>query len=142
MRSTVALLALVVLLAGAAVHAGPPSWGPVPDSQRDLGPYSVYGPGLTYRPPTFFVPTPVRTSMRVGTTVSVPDRGEALVAGYSAYREGRNEFGAPILGKVPYVNRPFRNVGYGRDVIRQTISARVRIIDLREEEYRQTGVGR
>jgi Bacterial type II and III secretion system protein len=133
--------ALVVILGLAtAARAAPPA-SSLPSQDRDLGPYSVYGPGLTYRQPDFYV-GPLTTSFRVRTSVSVPDRGTALVAGYSSAQEGRSEFGTPVLGKVPLTDRAFRNVGYGRSVSRQTISAGVRIIDLREEELRQTGVGR
>jgi type II secretory pathway component GspD/PulD (secretin) len=85
---------------------------------------------------------PLSTTVRVQTSISVPDRGEALVGGYSSYREGRNQYGTPILSKAPYAKPLFNSVGHGRDVSRQTISVRVRIIDLREEEFRQTGVGR
>jgi len=103
------------------------------------GPYSVYGPGLSSRAPTFVTP-PESTFVRVQTSVSVPDGGEALVAGYSSRSEGRNEFGVPGLGKVPYLDRGFRNVGAGTSIRRSTVSVRARIIILSEEEERQTGV--
>jgi hypothetical protein len=103
------------------------------------GPYSVYGPGLTYRQPTTYT-GPYSTSVRIQTTVTVPDRGEVLLGGISSFSEGRNEFGAPVLGKTPLLSRGFRNVGYGRDVRSTTVSVRVRVINLAEEEERQTGV--
>jgi hypothetical protein len=74
-----------------------------------------------------------------GTTVRVPDGGTATVASYSEYAEGRSEYGAPVLGKVPYVDRAFRNVGYGRHIATARVTVSARIIDLREEEFRQTG---
>jgi hypothetical protein len=40
---------------------------------------------------------------------------------------------------VPYVGRGFRNVAYGRSIVTGRVTASVRIIDLREEEFRQTG---
>jgi Flp pilus assembly secretin CpaC len=80
------------------------------------------------------------TYIRVQTTVSVPDGGSVSVGGYSSLSEGRNEFGAPVLGKVPYLGRGFRNVGYGRRVVSRRVVISARVIDLREEEYRQTGV--
>ena len=104
------------------------------------GPYSVYGPGLTYRQAPTFATRPESTFLRVQTSVSVPDGGEALVAGYSLRSEGRNEFGVPGLGKVPYLDRGFRNVGAGTSIRRTTVSVRARIIILSEEEERQTGV--
>jgi type II secretory pathway component GspD/PulD (secretin) len=57
----------------------------------------------------------------------------------SEYAESRSEYGAPILGKVPYVDRAFRNTSYGRHIATSRVTASVRIIDLREEEFRQTG---
>jgi hypothetical protein len=103
------------------------------------GPYSVYGPGLTYRQASYYA-GPLATSVRVNTSVVVPDGGEALLGGYSSLSEGRNEFGVPVLGKTPYLNRGFDNVGAGRSIRRSTVSVRVRVISLAEEEERQTGV--
>jgi general secretion pathway protein D len=59
---------------------------------------------------------------------------------YHQLAEGRNEFGVPILGRVPYVSRGFRNVGNGRSAVSVRIGVAVRVIDLREEEFRQTGL--
>jgi len=87
-----------------------------------------------------FVPAPAFTTVRVQTTVTVPDRGSVVLGGYSQMSEGRSEFGAPVLGRLPYAGRGFRNVGYGRDVLTGRVGVSVRIIDLREEEFRQTGV--
>jgi hypothetical protein len=75
----------------------------------------------------------------IQTSVMVPDRGTALLGGYSRVSAGRTEYGVPGLGKVPYLGRGFRNVGYGRSVRTGRVGVSVRIIDLREEEYRQTG---
>jgi type II secretory pathway component GspD/PulD (secretin) len=87
-----------------------------------------------------FIVVPTITNIRLTTTVTVPDGGTATVGGYSQVSEGRTEYGVPGLGKVPYVSRGFRNVGYGRSTVVGRVTASVRIIDLREEEYRQTGV--
>jgi hypothetical protein len=35
--------------------------------------------------------------------------------GWSVVRETRQEFGPPVLSRIPYVNRLFRNVSYGRE---------------------------
>jgi hypothetical protein len=77
--------------------------------------------------------------LAIRTTVRVPDGGTALLGGYSQASESRSEYGAPILGKVPYLSRGFRNVGYGRSLSSRRASVTVRVIDLREEEFRQTG---
>ena len=49
------------------------------------------------------------------TTVSVPDGGTVLLGGIKRLSEGRNEFGVPMLNKIPYINRLFKNVGIGRE---------------------------
>jgi hypothetical protein len=90
------------------------------------------------RPPVV-VQVPRITTINVRTTVTVPDRGEATLAAYNRLAEGRSQYGAPGLGKMPYLGRGFGNVGYGRSAVSGRVSVRVRIIDLREEEYRQTG---
>jgi general secretion pathway protein D len=64
--------------------------------------------GTTVQLPTFNFTT-------VSTTVSVPDGGTVLLGGIKRLSEGRNERGVPMLSKVPYINRLFRNVGIGRD---------------------------
>jgi Flp pilus assembly secretin CpaC len=87
-----------------------------------------------------YVPVPGFTSILIQTTVAVPDGGSVNLGGYSQLSEGRNEFGTPGLGKLPYVGRGFRNVGSGRQATSTRVNVRARIIDLREEEYRQTGV--
>jgi hypothetical protein len=144
----------VILLTGLIAT---PAWAQSTDrSSGYYGPYSVYGPGLTYKPTTYTGPysvsgpalssrpsyftVPTFTSLRVQSSVVVPDGGEALVAGYSSVYEGRREAGVPVLGKVPYLGRGFGNVAAGRSISRTTVSVRARVIILSEEEERQTGV--
>ena len=86
------------------------------------------------------VPVPSFTGIVIQATIAVPDGGSANLGGYSQLSEGRNEFGAPGLGKWPFAGRGFRNVGSGRQATSTRVNVRARIIDLREEEYRQTGV--
>lgn len=87
-----------------------------------------------------FVRLPAPLYVQAQTSVSVPDGGSVVLGGFSQAAEGWAEFGAPVLGRTPYAGRGFRNAGYGRDAVSARVSARVRIIDLREEEFRQTGV--
>lgn len=84
-------------------------------------------------------PVPGVVSIRVTTTVGVPDGGTVTLGGFSSLSEARDEAGAPVLGKLPVAGRGFRNVGYGRTATSTRATASVRVIDLREEEYRQTG---
>ena len=58
---------------------------------------------------------PVFEIIRVTTTVSVPDSVTILMAGIKRLGEGRNERRLPLLGKMPYINRLFKNVGIGRE---------------------------
>jgi len=87
-------------------------------------------------------PLPTATVIRLQSNVLVPDAGTVLVGGYSWLAVGRTEYGAPLIGKLPYVNRGFGNVGIGRELVTGQVSVTVRIIDLREEEFRQTGFRR
>ena len=60
------------------------------------------------------VQLPSFSYVSVTTTVSVPDGGTVLLGGIKRLSEGRNEFGVPILDKIPYLNRLFQNVAMGR----------------------------
>src|SRR5262245_34965539 len=86
-----------------------------------------------------FVTVTGSTNIGVQTTVTAPDRGGVTVGGYSRLSQGRTEFGVPVLGRVPYGGRGWGNVGYGRSAVYGRVSVQVRVIDLREEEFRQTG---
>jgi len=89
--------------------------------------------GTTIQLPEFIFTT-------VTTTVSVPDGGTVLLGGIKRLREGRNEFGVPILSKVPYINRLFRNVGLGRETESLMLMVTPRIIIQEEEEDKLLGV--
>ncbi len=98
----------------------------VRDNQRDII------SGTTVQLPTFNMTT-------VSTTVSVPDGGTVLLGGIKRLSEGRNERGVPMLSKLPYINRLFRNVGIGRDTQSLMMMVTPRIIIQEEEELLQTG---
>ncbi len=83
--------------------------------------------GTTVQLPTFAI-------VNVTTTVSVPDGGTVLLGGIKRLSEGRNEFGVPILNKIPYVNRLFKNVGIGRETQSLMMMVTPRIIIQEEEE--------
>ncbi|MBX9790647.1 MAG: general secretion pathway protein GspD [Pirellulales bacterium] len=88
--------------------------------------------GTTVQLPTFSFVT-------VTTTVSVPDGGTVLLGGIKRLREGRNEFGVPLLNKIPYVQRLFSNVGIGRETQSLMMMVTPRII-IQEEEEQLLGV--
>lgn len=88
--------------------------------------------GVTVQLPSF-------SFVSVVTTVSVPDGGTVLLGGIKRLSEGRNEFGVPLLSKVPYINRLFRNVGIGRETDSLMMMVTPRII-IQEEEEERLGV--
>jgi general secretion pathway protein D len=91
--------------------------------------------GVTVQQPSFAV-------IQVVTTVSVPDGGTVLLGGIKRLSEGRNEFGIPLLSKLPYINRLFKNVGIGRetDSLMMMVTPRI-IIQEEEEERHLSGLG-
>lgn len=102
----------------------------------------VFEGGATGQPVPFtqFLQQPVFNTITVATTVAVPDGGTVLLGGLKRMSEGRNEFGPPILSKLPVINRLFKNVGYGREAESLLLMVTPRIIINAEEEERQTGV--
>jgi len=88
--------------------------------------------GTTVQLPTFAFTS-------VTTTVSVPDGGTVLLGGVKRLREGRNERGVPILSKLPYLSRLFKNVGIGRDAQSLMMMVTPRII-IQEEEEEKLGI--
>ena len=88
--------------------------------------------GTTVQLPTF-------ATTSVSTTVSVPDGGTVLMGGIKRLAEGRNERGMPIMSKLPYLNRLFKNVGIGRETQTLMMMVTPRIIIQEEEEERILG---
>lgn len=89
--------------------------------------------GTTVQLPSLAVTT-------VSTTVSVPDGGTVLLGGIKRLQEGRNERGVPLLSKIPYVSRLFKNVGIGRTTQSLMMMVTPRII-IQEEEEERLGLG-
>ena len=88
---------------------------------------------------TQMIQQPVIQSIMVQTTVAVPDGGTVLMGGLKRLSESRNEFGPPILSKIPYINRLFRNTGYGRESTSLLMMITPRIVIQEEEEQIQAG---
>ncbi len=53
---------------------------------------------------------PILQTVEVQTTVSVPDGGTILLGGIKRLAD-RDRAGVPLLSKIPYINRLFRNTG-------------------------------
>jgi general secretion pathway protein D len=105
------------------------------DNTKSSNASTVTRSGTTVQLPTF-------SSVSVTTTVSVPDGGTVLLGGIKRLSEGRNEFGVPMLDKLPYINRLFKNVGIGRETQSLMMMVTPRIIIQEEEEVAQTGYTR
>ena len=67
------------------------------------------------------------------------DGGTVLLGGIKRLREGRTERGVPILSKVPWVSRLFKNVGIGREAQSLMMMVTPRII-IQEEEEAKLGI--
>jgi general secretion pathway protein D len=105
------------------------STGETGDSTSSSDDASVTSDGVTVQLPNF-------SFVSVTTTVSVPDGGTVLLGGIKRLSEGRNEFGVPLLSKLPYINRLFTNVGIGRETQSLMMMVTPRIIIQEEEEER------
>src|SRR5207245_2134470 len=98
----------------------------------------------TFSPPqpqvfTLWLQQPFLSTISLNTTVVVPDGGTVLMGGLRTLSEGRNEFGPPILSKIPYISRLFKNVGYGREAQSLMVMVTARIIINEEEEQEFLG---
>ncbi len=85
-------------------------------------------------PLTQYVQQPSLTTLSLEKTATIPDGGTVVFGGLHRIVEGRNEYGPPVLSKIPYLNRCFRNVGYGRESMEMLVLATPRIIVNEEEE--------
>ena len=77
---------------------------------------------------------PIVATVSVQTVVSVPDGGTVLLGGIKRLREGRSMTGVPILNKIPYLSRLFKNSGIGRETESVMLMVTPRIIIFEEEE--------
>src|SRR5262249_39429205 len=82
---------------------------------------------------------PAASFITLNTTVIVPDGGTVLMGGLKSLVEARNEFGPPVLSKIPYISRLFKNIGYGREAESLMIMVTARIIINEEEEQEFLG---
>ena len=64
---------------------------------------------------------------------------EQIAFGIKRLNEGRTERGIPILSKLPYINRLFRNTAIGRETTSLMMMVTPRIIIQEEEEENLLG---
>ena len=67
------------------------------------------------------------------------DGGTVLLGGIKRLSEGRNELGVPMLNKIPYINRLFKNIGIGKSTQSLMMMVTPRII-IQEEEEAKLGI--
>jgi general secretion pathway protein D len=77
---------------------------------------------------------PVIQLTTVQTTVSVPDGGTVLLGGIKTVPGGTLQPGVPILNKLPYINRLFKNEATLKDTQSLMIMVTPRIVVQEEEE--------
>ncbi|MGF1582229.1 MAG: type II secretion system protein GspD [Gemmataceae bacterium] len=106
---------------------------PVPQVFID-GSFPGFNPALDQQFLTVPIQLPQLSSIFVQTTVTVPDGGTVLLGGLKALLEERTEYGPPVLSKIPYISRLFKNVGYGRAASSLLMMVTPRIIINEEEE--------
>jgi type II secretory pathway component GspD/PulD (secretin)/tetratricopeptide (TPR) repeat protein len=92
------------------------------------------GSGSTAATGSAYIDLPIVLTHQVRTTVSVPDKGTALLGGQRSVREYETEIGVPILSKIPYVNRFFTNKTTSREETTLLLLLRPEIIIQQENE--------
>jgi general secretion pathway protein D len=85
---------------------------------------------------TQFVQQPALNKRCLEQRVTIPDGGTVLLGGLKKVSEGRTEFGPPVLTKVPYVSRLFKNVGISREMQNVYVLVTPRVIVTEENECR------
>jgi hypothetical protein len=74
------------------------------------------------------------TSVKLEKTLKLADGATAMLTGWTQQREVRSEFGPPVLSKIPYVNRLFKNTSYGRETEHTFVLVTPRLIVNKEQE--------
>jgi general secretion pathway protein D len=92
------------------------------------------GSGSTAATGSAYIDLPIVLTHQVRTTVSVPDKGTALLGGQRSVREYETEIGVPILSKIPYINRFFTNKTTSREETTLLLLLRPEIIIQQENE--------
>jgi type II secretory pathway component GspD/PulD (secretin) len=92
------------------------------------------------QPFTQYLQQPIVNTLHFDTQLTIPDGGTVLIGGLKQVTETRREVATPVLSKVPYANRLFTNMGYGRETQNVYVLVTPRVIVNETEERRQTGV--
>jgi type II secretory pathway component GspD/PulD (secretin) len=85
-------------------------------------------------PFTQYIQQPALNTQCVEKTVTVPIGGSVLLNGWKKTNRARYEYGTPVLSKIPYVNRLFKNVGYRTETECVMLLVTPRLLGRQEEE--------
>jgi hypothetical protein len=66
-------------------------------------------------------------------TALVPDGGTVMCGAFKREVEVQTECATPLLGRIPYLNRLFKSIGYGRETQRVLVLVTPRIVKNTEE---------
>lgn len=88
---------------------------------------------------TQYIQQPRFTTLSMQGELTIPDGGTALLGRWKRVSEGRNEFGPPVLSKVPYANRLFKTVGYAKVTESVLVMVTARIILHEDKETAKAG---
>jgi Flp pilus assembly secretin CpaC len=80
---------------------------------------------------TQYLQQPQISTMALKHDLSIPNGGTVLFGGWKRISEGRNEYGPPVLSKVPYVNRLFKNVSYTRSKENVLVMVTAKIVPMK-----------
>src|SRR5205085_2127722 len=75
----------------------------------------------------------VNTLLDVDQTLHIPDGGTVLLGGCKVVRKKPCEFGPPVLSKIPYISRLFKNVGIESETEQVLLMVTARILASEEE---------
>jgi type II secretory pathway component GspD/PulD (secretin) len=88
------------------------------------------------------VQAPAVNTQSVEKTVVIPDGGTTLILGPKKTVEVRTEYSVPVISRIPYVERLFRNVGYAQETRQMIVLVTPHIIAPEPEEAKPCGNGR
>jgi general secretion pathway protein D len=80
------------------------------------------------------VDAPTLDAISRDTAVTVPDGGTIVLGGLRSRQRDRQDREGPVLSKLPYVNRLFRNIATGRETSNLMLMVTPRIIIQEEDE--------
>lgn len=69
--------------------------------------------------------------------LTIPSGAHVIVPGPTRTQETRQEFGPPVLSKIPYLNRMYKNVGVGRTTVQTYLIVSPLVVEVPVEPARR-----